>query len=328
MQTACANAVPAHHTQVPSRFRAQDITDTVLGSISVATCDAKDELRTITFGTDGRLTMSPGDNVGGGEAWLRVPGVVLSHTRLVCDLSTMTCDWKPHSSRPLQLPLYDGGHSRVQLRLRDANLTLTRNAMVDLGSSSTPGSAAEQAAMGGDLSPTEVDCGDFVRWPTAHAACAAVHLGKHRQQKEALLMLVGPQLRAKQRFHFMEVTLSQLDLEQTQVHGLLGQRALWTHAATAPARRHVAGVGAGGTVLPSEPTTLERVEGAPRAASNRPVDGEALLTEAAKRFGEQGEGAIEGVFTDYLRGHLGAHMKGKFARFAGCGSTQADRSSA
>jgi hypothetical protein len=294
---------------VPARFRAEGITETVLGSISVATCDAEHKLRTLTFGTDGRLTMSPDDRMDG--------DLVSEHKRLVCSIATMTCNWKPHSSTPLSLPLYDGGHSQVTVRLSGANLTLTRNSMVDLGSLPA-GSAAERPPTG-ELGPTEVDCRDFVRWPAAHAACAAVRLGEHPQQQEALLMLVGPRLRAEQRFHFMEVAMQQLELKQSQVHGLLGQRALRTEpTAAASAKTHLAAVGAGG-VYPSEQRGPIKLDGGVVVANHPDVAGAALLTEAATRFGPQGEGAIEGVFTDYVATALEDHVGGKFGRFAGCG---------
>ena len=44
----------------------------------------------------------------------------------------------------------------------------------------------------------------------------------------------------------------------------------------------------------------------------------AQLIEAARRFGPQGEGAIEGVHTDYTRVALDVHAGAQFARFEGC----------
>ena len=118
-------------------------------------------------------------------------GYALEHTRLVCDLSAMACGWRQHDGKSLALPQYDGGHSRIKLFTASTNLTVTRNAMVDLGND-----GAEQ---------TEIDCGDFSKWPNAAAACARVMHGKGSQ--EELLMLVGPRLRTDQRFHVRHAQL-------------------------------------------------------------------------------------------------------------------------
>ena len=53
----------------------------------------------------------------------------------------------------------------------------------------------------------EIDCLDFAAWPLAAGACARALRGE--ASSEELLLLVGPKLRAEQRFH---VRLSRIEL--------------------------------------------------------------------------------------------------------------------
>ena len=323
--SAAPLSVNSRFLHVPQRFRAVDITDTVLGDVGVALCDDAGALRTLRFGAaDGHLSLSTALEGGAaGEA-----GYVLEHTRLVCDLSAMACGWRQHDGTSLALPEYDGGHSRVKVFTASTNLSVTRNAMVDLG-----GDGAEQ---------TEIDCDDFRAWPLAAAACARVMRGEASQ--EEMLMLVGPRLRTDQRFHvrhaaartlaqlnsalpppththpphshtplrshtptpltphplgpqFMEVELPRLALQQPHVHGLLGQRALRRRDEGAAARRG----GHNGSITPG-------------AGGG----GASAREAAAARFGSQGEGAIEGVYTEYIVGALGEHGSTRFNRFSHC----------
>jgi len=276
--SAAPLSVNSRFLHVPQRFRAVDITDTVLGDVGVALCDDAGALRTLRFGAaDGHLSLSTALEGGAaGEA-----GYVLEHTRLVCDLSAMACGWRQHDGTSLALPEYDGGHSRVKVFTASTNLSVTRNAMVDLG-----GDGAEQ---------TEIDCDDFRAWPLAAAACARVMRGEASQ--EEMLMLVGPRLRTDQRFHFMEVELRRLALQQPHVHGLLGQRALRRRDEGAAARRG----GHNGSITPG-------------AGGG----GASAREAAAARFGSQGEGAIEGVYTEYIVGALGEHGGTRFNRFSHC----------
>ena len=262
-------SINAQFLGVPDAFKAEDITDTVLGDIGIALCDERRGLRMLTFSTDGRLALDGVDASG------VVDGFELEHTHLACDLEKMACGWRVPDGEPLRMPFFDGGHSRIKVRTARANVTVTRNAMVDLGTA------------------TEIDCADFARWPAADVACWDALEGD--ASHETLLLLAGPKLRREQRFHFMEVELTGLDMRADEVHGLLGQRALQTSvvdgADSGASTSRLASVGASGAFA---------------------------LMEAARRFGAQGEGAIEGVHTDYTRVALDMHGGARFARFSEC----------
>ena len=121
-----------------------------------------------------------------------------------------------------------------------------------------------------------------------------------RATPDELLLLAGPRLRPEQRFFFMQIELPHLDagLVQGDAHGLLGQRALL-------APRNDAGP----------------MEGAARRVTVGNRGGVEKLREA-REFGKQGEGAIEGVYTDYLRHALNDHVGGRFTRFDGTCATR------
>ena len=78
--SAAPLSVNARFLHVPERFRAADITDTVLGDVGVALCDDAGALRALSFGAaDGNLSLSPATGGGApGEA-----GYELEHTRCV-----------------------------------------------------------------------------------------------------------------------------------------------------------------------------------------------------------------------------------------------------
>lgn len=292
--SAAPLSVNSRFLHVPARFRAADITETVLGDVGVALCDDAGALRTLSFGAaDGRLSFFPAMGSEAEEADYK-----LEHTRLVCNLAAMECGWRRHDGASLTLPELDGGHSRIKLSTAATTLILTRNAMVDLGT--VNGDGAES---------TEIDCLDFAAWPIAAASCARGLQGE--ASSEELLLLVGPKLRAEQRFHFMEVELPRLALQQPHVHGLLGQRALLPHGEMhdgsaddrPPNRTHASGSrstpGAGGR-------------------------GAGVREAASAKFGTQGEGAIDGVYTEYIVDALGQHTGMRFNRFSHCDAGRVD----
>ena len=265
-----SNLVSAEHlsinsrfADVPHRFRAVDITDTALGDVGVAICEGG-RLTAFTLATDGRLT-----SVADGGA-----SYSMEHERLACDLSTLTCNtWQPMSDTPLQLPLYDAGHSRIKLHTAVADITITRDVMIDLGPN------------------FPIECDDYARWPGTYAKCKALSRGEPLVNATAIVhALTGLTLRPEHRWHFMQVELSRLKLKHGELHGLLGHRALLPG--------------------PTTPSTVRVGVG---------VDGAAALPAFGPAFGPQGEGAIEGHYTDYERPRLHEHGGLRFGRFA-CGA--------
>jgi hypothetical protein len=270
-----SNLVSAEHlsinsrfADVPRRFRAVDITDTALGDVGVAICEGG-RLTAFTLATDGRLTFV----ADGGASYS------MEHERLVCDLSTLTCNtWQPMSDTPLQLPLYDAGHSRIKLHTAVADITITRDVMIDLGPD------------------FPIECDDFARWPGAYAACKTLSRGETLVNATAMVhTLTGLTLRPEHRWHFMQIGLSRLKLKHGELHGLLGHRALLPGPTTSSTVR----VGVG-------------------------VDGAAAPAAFGPAFGPQGEGVIEGHYTDYERPRLHEHGGLRFGRFvcgAGCNTS-------
>ena len=265
-----SNLVSAEHlsinsrfADVPRRFRAVDITDTALGDVGVAICEGG-RLTAFTLATDGRLTFV----ADGGASYS------MEHERLVCDLSTLTCNtWQPMSDTPLQLPLYDAGHSRIKLHTAVADITITRDVMIDLGPD------------------FPIECDDFARWPGAYAACKTLSRGETLVNATAMVhTLTGLTLRPEHRWHFMQIGLSRLKLKHGELHGLLGHRALLPGPTTSSTVR----VGVG-------------------------VDGAAAPAAFGPAFGPQGEGVIEGHYTDYERPRLHEHGGLRFGRFV-CGA--------
>ena len=143
-----------------------------------------------------------------------------------------------------------------------------------------------------DLGPDfPIECDDFLRWPATHVTCIRLSRGEPMANRSAIThLLTGPTLRPENRWHFMQIELPRLGLKHADIHGLLGSRALLP--APTPSTVRV-GVGVDGTTAPTA-------------------------------FGPQGEGAIEGHYTDYKRSRLHEHGGLRFGRFvcgAGCNTS-------
>ena len=228
---------------VPPQFRAEDITDTVLGSVGVASCGPQGEFVSIQFDVaTGRLNLTVWTDDDddptrivllrpeyAGRATMKPSqlaaryGAKLVLERYVCDLREMRCWWNATDgdpdAPPLVLPRLELGFTRLTLRTEKVQVVATRNAMVDLN-------GGGGASGGGEA--TEIDCARVKAWPRARYACRQLMQGTAppAKQSEWTLLLVTPWLRPEQRFHFMQVDLPLLRYEQPQVHGLLGQRAI------------------------------------------------------------------------------------------------------
>ena len=100
--------------------------------------------------------------------------------------------------------------------------------------------------------------------------------------------------------------MPRLELQQPHVHGLLGQRAL--------RRRSEVQDGS----ADDAPLNVPRSRGGSLAAPSVGSRGAGVREAAAAKFGAQGEGAIEGVYTEYIVGALGQHTGTRFNRFSNC----------
>ena len=314
----------AQFTEVPARFRAADITDTVLGDVGLALCD-EGCTAVLTFNAStGVLHRQVHDHGGmhaheGGAA--AACGFAVDHQRYICDMRSLTCGWQSISAAGdpataaaaasvnsssaatfsssatdhLELPLVSLGHSRLLIAMGALRLNLTRHAMVDVEG--------------------DIDCARLRAWPVAAAACerasragqAADAQQQQQQQQEVgmaeaeaarLTLLLRAAMAAPlplPSFTFMQLAVDSLEAaghSQEALHGLLGQRALLRPP---PPAEH------------GEEEGLVRV-GVGASGSRVPTAG----------FGPQGEGAIEGVVTDYVTDGAHAHGSFRFSKWRGC----------
>ena len=278
--SAAALSVNAQFLRVPEQFRAEDVTDTVLGDVSISMCAGGCEARVTVNVTTGAVRQNALPLADGDAA---ACGLSVKEEAYVCDLRSMECTWRPAEEAATLLPLLPLGHTRLTVRGAGVRLMLTRHAMTDLDG--------------------EVDCSRVSAWPAASAACDRLSRGGHASDDAARLSLL---LRSAmdapvRRFYFMELGVASLGsmVEQAELHGLLGQRALLV----APAA----------DMLPppraDEPAAIAIGVGAPGGTH-------ALVGDV----GSQGEGAIEGVYTDYEVVGLHDHGGFRFSRWQGCGS--------
>jgi len=281
--SAAALSVNAQFVRVPEQFRAEDVTDTVLGDVSLSMCAGGCEARVSLNVSTGAVRQNALPSADGDAA---ACGLSVEEEAYVCDLRSMECAWRPAEEAAARLPLLPLGHTRLAVRGAGVRLMLTRHAMTDLDG--------------------EIDCSRVRAWPAASAACDRLSTGGHALDDAARLSLL---LRSAmdapvRRFYFMELGVASLGgmAQQAELHGLLGQRALLA----APAAEMLAPTRA------DEPTAIAVGVGA-RGGTHALVGG----------FGSQGEGAIEGVYTDYEIGGLHEHGGFRFSRWQICGATPA-----
>jgi len=315
-------SINAAFEQVPPRFRALDITETVLGSVSVATCPGakggagrphaqrREWIFDAPSGNLSVITRGGGAMGGAGDGSLHDPSPVVFE-RLQCDLRTMACGWAAvplpadssggsgtrrrqlfaAASAPLTPPVLDSGFSRLRIDGPRAVATVTRHCMLSYDH--------------------ELDCAEFGAWRAAEAACMQLLRGTAPPERrdEWVMILSLPQLQQGQvhptptsqherRFHFVGVELTNVSDAPSEVHGLLGQRAAATSVDD---------------------------EGSASAGGR----GQGDIVAATAAFGPQGEGAIEGVYGEYAVETLSAHPKrgglSRHGRFACDGSGEEER---
>ena len=250
------------------------------------------------------------------EKQMAASGVKLSDERYICNLRRMTCEWIASRLLPTTVvaPQVDMRYSRVKVRHADIQVDVTRNAMVNLGGKN-------------GVPLTEVDCGEFSEYELATKACKSVQDGSapsHRRQKW-LLILVMTTLPRSQQFHFTQIEVPFVGYSQSEVHGLLGVRAIKPEFTQTidPAVRAAA---AAREALFTDrlPTGFLGARDLPlRGLRDDPAMGPgvgwASASNTAELFGPQGEGAIVGHYRDYIVESLSEHNSFKYSRLACAG---------
>jgi len=293
-------SINAEFVAVPERFRAEDITETVLGSIGVSYCAGTCEGRLVFNVTTGQLNTTHQAEGACSDGGVQI--VLQSH---VCDLRTLSCEWRvaDASADDQQLPLVRLGHSRVMLAQTDSwQFTMTRHAMMDVEG--------------------DIDCAQLNDWTAAATACASLLRGTAtvKEAAEWSLLFRAAMGSPLPSFFFGELTIQRVDphLTQSQVHGLLGQRALLrpegpgTRAKGSPVAE-AAGEEVEGTQEHVPPTMRIGVAssgGVGVVGAKRP--------DFQRRFGSQGEGAIEGSFRAYIRADLHDRRGFAYSMWEGC----------
>ena len=311
-------SVNAEFKQVLPGFEAEDITDTVMGDVEVATCGHFGAAKLFMNASDGGLRLSfhprpiPAAHASlSMEKKMAASGVNLIDERYICNLRRMTCEWIASGRLPITVvaPQVDMRYSRVKVRHADIQVEVTRNAMVNLGGTN-----------GVPLS--ELDCTDFSEWEMAEKACKAVQHGTappHKRQ-EWLLILVMTTLPSEQQFHFTQIEIPFVGHSQSQVHGLLGLRAVkpaFTRTIDPAAR--VAAAAREALFNDRSPTGSFGAQGFRGDPAVGPGVGRMSASNTAELFGPQGEGAIEGHYSDYIVASLSEHDNFKYSRFVCAG---------
>ena len=321
--TSPSVSVNAEFRQVLPGFEAEDITDTVMGDVNVATCGHFGTAKLSMNASDGGLHLSfhprpiPAAHASlSMEKQLAASGVKLIADQYICNLRRMTCEWIVSRRLPSTVvaPQVDMRYSRVKVRHADIQVDVTRNAMVNLGGKN-------------GFLLSEVDCGDFSEYELAAKACKAVQDGSapsHKRQ-EWLLILVMTTLPRSRLFHFTQIEVPFVGHSQSQVHGLLGQRAVkpaFTRTidpaarAAAAAREALFSDRLPTGFLAAQDSTRRGLRDEPATG---PGVGKVSASSMAELFGPQGEGAIEGHYSDYIVESLSEHDNFKFSRYACAG---------
>ena len=296
----------------------------MMGNVNVATCGHFGTAKLFVNASDGDLRLSfhprpiPAAHASlSMERQMAASGVKLDDKRYICNLRRMTCEWIESTRLPTTVvaPQVDMRHSRVRVRHENIQVDVTRNAMVNYGGKN-------------GVPLTTVDCGNFSEYELAAAACKAVRDGSapaHRKE-EWLLTLVMATLPRSRLFYFTQIDMPFVRHTQSQVHGLLGQRAIkpaFTRTIDPAARAAEAAREA--LLTDREPTGFLGAKARTSRPGLRddpatgPSVGRVSASNTAELFGDQGEGAIEGHYSDYIVESLSEHDSFKYSRFVCAG---------
>jgi len=297
----------AQFLPVKPNFVHGKITDTVLGLLHLAICDAATG-RTLgvlfdVFSGERHCTLrQPGEPEFGGSkptdcaTALASFGVSISEEGAACLLQFAQCGHVPVSK--LQATLRDEP-SAVQLNMARFNVSVggTRLSLLrDLI----------------DRPELPIDCGPLARWSRAHKACEVIARSLSGQEVSQELRALSRSDRVavmayltagnkSQQMHFHNVLVEALPFPQSDVHGLLGQRSVGPVPPILTANKLAAHDD--GSFISTEQLSVDATGTTIRATVA--ADGTVPLL--------QGEGAIEGVYTSYQVKHISLHGAGAFA---------------
>jgi len=310
----------AQFLPVPERFVHGKITDTVLGTLHLALCDApRSRIVGVTFdvfnGAMGCTVRPPGEAPGSSEQApcaevLPLAGVAVTAEPSACNLATMECGYVPLEHNLTAILEVNPALVRVHMvrynvSVFGTNLSLVRD-VVDRPEPTEELDCGVLAAIGGRaLRACEVWLA-VVRGEAPLAAWQA--LPEADRIGTMARLTAGNKTR---QLHFYNALVEALPFAQRDVHGLLGQRSvspspMRTTAAVGPSPLGV-------LALSTAQLRREMSAGGSSAGTMQVVigaDGQ-----------HQGEGAIEGSYRDYQVRYVSSHGLDahKYARFL-CGA--------
>ena len=317
----------AQFLPVPERFVHGKITDTVLGTLHLALCDApRSRIVGVTFdvfnGAIGCTVRSPDEAPGSSEQTpcanvLPLAGVAVTEEPSMCNMATGLCGFVPPELNLTAFMATNPALVRVHMvrynvSVAGANLSLVRDVV--------------------DRPPTErtqtFDCGSLAAgWGRARRACELLRAVLRREapveswqalpneDRVATLARLTDGNTSRQLF-FYNALIEALPYAQGDVHGLLGQRSV----SPSPMR-------AAASVAPNPLGALALSTAQLQAANGAAGGGSAgTLQVAIDADGHhQGEGEIEGLYRDYRVRYIsshgpGAHTHSRFVCGAAAGS--------
>jgi len=222
----------------------------------------------------------------------------------------MTCAWEVVEEGQLHvppLPRLATGHSRILLRTADAQVTVSRHAMVSLS----------RGRKG-----TAIQCDDFKRWPVSFGACGLLLRGgaPAAKREEWTLILASLSLNAHtDYFFFTQVDLPLIKHGQEDVHGLLGQTAISVRSTGAPNTATREAANETSSADPAATRAEEQLQRQPGTTSlggqGRSASGQTSAESVHVEVSHQGEGTILGHYSEYMVASLAEHQGFRFSRF-------------
>ena len=319
-----ALSLNAQFLPVPERFVHGKITDTVLGTLHLALCDApRSRIVGATFdvfsGEIGCTVRSPDETPGSSEQApcdevLPLAGATVTTEPGMCNLATMECGFVPPELNLTDFmetnPALVGVHMRrYNLSVAGTNLSLVRD-VVDRPEPDE-----------------ELDCSVLsTAWKRALRACEtlrdvlrgasplAAWLALPEQDRVATLARATSGNRTRQ-LHFYNALVEALPYVQGDVHGLLGQRSVSPTPMRGPAAWGPNPLGA----LALSTAQLQTNNDGAAAGGGGSAGTLQVAIDADGHH--QGEGAIEGSYRDYQVRYVSSHGPGthKHSRFV-CGA--------